>query len=158
MYLKICLKFKLIMLVSMFGIIGCVHSKDDSDIKIAMLKEFYISYNSIWGSDSDFGIIVRELDSMRQKYCTEKFILELNEEVESHGYDHDILTGDLSADENYLQDISIVKDSLMKNWYIVSYKATIEANSKPEKIEVKLQVEVIKEDDKYKINDVKPMH
>ena len=83
--------------------------------------------------------------------------MELNEEVESHGYDHDIVTGDLAADEKYLQDISIVKDSSMKNWYIVSYIGIIIDNSKPVKIEVKLQVEVINEDGSYEINDVRPI-
>ena len=141
-----------------YGVFGPTKSHGgENENKIAMLNEFYIAYNTAWGSDSNFGIIVHQLDSMRQKYCSKKFILELNKEVESHGYDHDIVTGDLAADEKYLQDISIVKDSSMKNWYIVSYIGIIIDNSNPVKIEVKLQVEVINEDGSYKINDVRPI-
>jgi len=140
----------------MFGTIGCVHSKDLNGKKISMLKAFYISYNAIWESDLNFLIKIHQLDSMREEYCSKTLNTKLKEIVEDQGYDHDIMIGDISANKKHLQDISIIENELNKNWFIISYIGVIEDfNFKPVDIEVKLEVEIIEENDSYKINDVR---
>ena len=147
------------MLVSMFGIIGCAHSKDDNDIKIAMLKEFYIAYNVAWGSASDFNIMIKQLDSLQRKYCSKEFKKELDNLFESYGISFDIILDNIRANEKYLEEISIVEDVSRDNLFIVSYTGINKDNNfKPIDKEVNLQVEVLKEGDEFKINDVKPMH
>ena len=155
MYLKICLKFKLIMLVSMFGIIGCVHSKDDSDIKIAMLKEFYIAYNTAWESELNAKQLIHKLDSLKQQYCSKSYRSELQEMFDRAGLDHDLLIGDITANMDYLNDITIIEDDMRENWFVVSYIGYYsDINDKQVKVKVNLRVEIIKEEGRYRINNV----
>jgi len=122
-----------------------------------MIMEFYTKYCNLWNntpSSVPANILDEKIDSLAQKYCTNS----LRDEAKSWFQDgHDLFTNDWGIDVESLKSLSIVKDSTKSNTYTVSYIVETFPISpdKPVKKRITFQVSVIKENDIYKINEVK---
>lgn len=141
---------------SILLIFGCSSYQQDENEITDMLREFYVTYNTVWVTERG-QVLVRRLDSLKEKYCTENLRMSLNEQFEKHGLDHDVLINDLYADLELLSSsLSITKDDDNDNAYFVSYAADIEESANnPVNMKVTIHVFVEKEGDTFKISDVK---
>lgn len=135
-----------------FTNMGC-HAQSNVDDKQAMtmLKHFYTIYNTEWATNHDLNKR-HVLDSLMNIYCTSSLISKISEP----NLDHDMLIKDLYTTVEYLNTITVSKDSTKAGTYIVTYNAPNEDPQGREYIEkVTIHVTVIKEGDSYKIADVK---
>jgi len=130
---------------------SCAQSQNEDEQIIKMLKEFYTAHNAVWTEDIPINILNTQLDSLQEKYCTPKLKAEAKKYLEQ-GFD--LITNEqgLGIENNSL---SVVKDSSMKNTYIVSYESS-DADAANNKIyvQVVINVRVIKENGNYKIDRV----
>lgn len=129
------------------------HAQSNGNDKQAMtmLKHFYTIYNTEWATNH--GLNKRQvLDSLMDIYCTSSLISKISEP----NLDHDLLIKDLGTTVEYLNTITVTKDSTKTGTYIVSYNAPNEDPQGKEYIEkVIIHVTVVKEGESYKIDDVK---
>jgi len=138
---------------------SCLHAQNNSSEKQIekMLLGFYSEYFFIWENTPinptmPINVIHKKLDSLMIKYCTSKLRLEANEHLE---FDVDLLTNNLVS--VYMnEDLRVEKDSSNENIYIVSFNAyNSDAAGRSVKQEVVLRVSVVKEGERYLINEVK---
>ena len=106
----ICLAF--FMLISSNG---CVHSQSDEKQVEEMLKDFYTAYHDAWAKKSAPNILMNELDSLHQIYCTNKLRHELKGLFQDQGLDHDIFTNDYGTDDESIKTLTITKDLTKAN-------------------------------------------
>jgi hypothetical protein len=138
---------------------SCVQAQNSSVNNGAekMIKEFYTKYCNLWKntpSSVPANILHEKIDSLAQNYCTNS----IRNEAKSWFEDgHDLFTNDWGIDLESLKSLSIVKDLTKSNTYSVSYivESYPVSPDKPVKKQITLQVSVIKENDIYKINEVK---
>jgi hypothetical protein len=123
----------------------------DEKQAIAMLKEFYTAYNTVW--TTNHGPSKKEkLDSLQNKYCTQNLITKIREPY----LDHDLLISDSYTEPEYLSTLSVIKDLTKINGYIVSYKApNTDPQGKDYIEQITIHVTVVKERESYKIDSVK---
>ena len=116
---------------------------------VQMLIEFYPIYNKIW-EEADVSVLREQLDSLRQKYCTQRF---RKEYIEAYADGHDVLICDFySKDLKYLK---ITKDNIKESAYCVSYTIISEGSGNKKNIfDVRIQVIVVEEDGEFKIDEV----
>jgi hypothetical protein len=133
--------------------ISAQYNNSDNEI-ITMLNEFYVAYSNIWSTNSHSpDILDSKLDSIQKKYCTLRLRNEAKEYLEDG---HDLLTNDYGIEVESLRTLTIIKDSVEENSYIVSYNVVnSDAANKPVKQNVLLNVFVVKEEETYKIDKVK---
>ena len=134
--------------------VTCVQSQNEDEQIISMLKEFYIAHNAVWTTVPTLSpdIFEWKLDSLQEKYCTTKLRKEAKKYLED-GYD--LMTNEQGFGIESLSTLSIVKDSSKTSSYIVSYiSSDFDASNKPVKQQVTLHVAVVKENGKYKIDEV----
>jgi hypothetical protein len=101
-----------------------------------MLRSFYTSYIT---ENSTFPMNQNKRDSIEKKYCTQNVFKQFREDVE-----YDIFLKSQMVDPRMLKTLTVRKDSIKNDLYFVSY--TYGKNN----ITVKLQV--VKEEEEYKIN------
>lgn len=141
--------FKIITLSSMILIAsGCNAQQGKEDRVLSMLNEFYTAYSKVSFRIED----AQKVDSLQEKYCTE----ELRKEAkEWYGDGHDLLTNDWGIEEKDIKTMEIKKDVSKNDTYIVTYTTFLDnPGNIPQKKDVSLQVSVVKEDEKYKIDKV----
>lgn len=121
----------------------------DDDKAIAMLREFYTAY-----SKADFtSEKIKTTDSLQELYCSLKLKNEAREWLKEG---HDLLTDDLGIIPESIKSLSITKDNLAMNTYVVSYYTlNSDAFNNQIKQKVVLRIEVVKEGEKYKISNLK---
>jgi len=118
---------------------------------IQMLKEFYIAYNSEWISTVNPYPLQKKLDSLRRKYCT----IQLRNKLKKMDLDHDELINDQYTDIKHLKTLTVIKDPIKTNGYIVSYIApTFDPTNKPVEEKIVIHVMVAKENGGFKIASV----
>lgn len=140
----------------LFGSTGCVHSQSDEKQVEVMLKDFYTAYHKAWAKKSTPNVLMNELDSLHQVYCTNSLRVELKKLFQEQGLDHDIFTNDYGTDNESMKTLTITKDLSKVNIYIVSYIVNTEdPSNKIVKEKVVVNLSVKKENDTYKINEVK---
>jgi hypothetical protein len=140
----------------LFSSTGCVRSQIDEKQVEGMLKDFYTAYHKAWAKKSTPNVLMNELDSLHQVYCTNNLRVELKKLFQEQGLDHDIFTNDYGTDDESMKTLTITKDLTKVNSYIVSYFVNTEDPSNKiirEKVVVNLLLK--KENDTYKINEVK---
>ena len=131
--------------------LGCYAQNNDDDKQaIAMLKHFYTIYNTEWATNQSLNTR-HVLDSLMNIYCTSSLISKISEP----NLDHDMLIKDLYTTVEYLNTITVTKDSTKIGAYIVSYNAPNEDPQGREYIDkVIIHVTVVKEGENYKIASV----
>ena len=101
-------------------------------------------------------MLMAELDSLYQVYCTNDLRGELKELFHEQGLDHDIFTDDFGTDDESMKTLTVTKDLTKANSYIVSYWVNTEdPSNRPIKEKVLINLVLKKENDTYKINEVK---
>jgi hypothetical protein len=121
------------------------------------LLEFYSKYLNIWqntpvSQTKSVITLHNRLDSLMKIYCTTKLRKEAMKTFKEA--EADLLTQNLVGDLN--DNLVIVKDSINKDSFIVLFTATyLDIPNKPVKLQVKLQVKLVKEGKSYKINSVR---
>ena len=121
-----------------------------------MLKDFYTAYHDAWAKKSAPNILMNELDSLHQIYCTNKLRHELKGLFQDQGLDHDIFTNDYGTDDESIKTLTITKDLTKANSYIVSYMVSTEdPSNKIIKERVVINLLLKKENDTYKIDEVR---
>jgi hypothetical protein len=141
----------LILLLTVNVIVSKAQDNSFDKQAIAMLKEFYTAYNTAWSTSKGY-VLIRKLDSLQRKYCTQK----LRHEVKESGLDHDPLIGDDYTDVEHLKTLKILKDPAKTDTYIVFYIThTLSAANKPIDEKVIIHVTVAKDNGTYKIASVK---
>jgi hypothetical protein len=144
-----------ILLTILMGNASCASSQSADDQAIKMLEEFYIQYNSIWSGDDDPSNFKTKIFSLQEKYCSEELLKEVRVLFDEYGFDHDLLINDLYGNSVTKKSIKIEKVSESEHRYVVSYPADISEPSKPnETTIVRLNVEVIKEGNSFKLHKV----
>lgn len=139
----------------LFSSSGCFHSQNDEKQVEAMLKDFYTAYHKAWLKKSNPNVLMNELDSLHQIYCTYSLRVELKKLFQEQGLDHDIFTNDYGTNDESMKTLTITKDLTKVNGYIVSFMVNTEDPSNKiikEKVVVNLLLK--KENDIYKINEV----
>jgi hypothetical protein len=125
------------------------------DEAIQMLIEFYTVYNKTW-KEIESPAKEKQLDSLRQKYCTKRlreWLKELGKQWGGFEFAHDVLICDFYTDD--LESLKVTKDNDSKNVYWVAYTAMDEIpGGKKFNYNIKIQVSVIKEDGVFKIDDI----
>ncbi len=121
-----------------------------------MLKDFYTTYSVEWslkGTNKDPRLLGKKLDSLEQKYCTQKLVKEVKDWFNDG---QDLLTNTWGIFEP-VDSLTIVKDLAHKNSYILSYINVDYPQSltMPVKKKIVLHIEVVKEGGHYKIASVK---
>lgn len=151
------MKRKLIFIIAnilLLSNISCISAQDEEKQVSSMLVEFYVAYNTV-SANCGLDILKTKLDSLQQKYCTQKFIKELKKFYEIHGLDHDILINDVYTEDIESLKISVSKDNTRKNAYYVSYIAVVTGmGNRKTNEKVQIHVTVVKEDGNYKIDNV----
>jgi hypothetical protein len=146
-----------ILLISstLFFITSC-NAQNNDDLVFSMLKEFYTSYNLLWSKDIQPNDLIKQMNSLQQKYCTKRFQKELKKIFEVHGLDHDVLINDVyTEDIESLKTMSIIKYNTKENTYLVTYNAVVTGiDYKKINQKVQIYVVVVKEDGQYKIDNV----
>jgi len=134
---------------------GC-NAQNNDDLIVAMLKEFYTSYNILWSKNIQPDNLIKQKDSLQQKYCTKEFQKELKKIFEVHGLDHDVLINDVYSEYiESLKTMSITKDKTKENTYLVTYDAIVTGIDYKKIIQkVQIFVVVVKEDGAFKIDNV----
>ena len=124
-------------------------SLTEEEAIVQMLIEFYTVYNKTWTESGDPYILIGQLDSLRQRYCTQRFKKEAFDEY----LDHDILICDFSTKD--LETINVTKDNVRESTYWVSYTSTIEDfKNKKHTYNIQIQLVMVKEDGEFKIDEV----
>ncbi len=137
--------------------VECTSSQSNDDEAAIMLERFYVEYNNFWSSDIEFSDLEKKLLSLQKQNCTKKLQSKLKEFYQIHGFDHDLMINDLYTDSLTLKKTLVIKKhATEENSYLVSYLAILEEPSgKSIERDVKIIVNVIKEDGVYKIDEVK---
>jgi len=138
-------------------LVGSLHAQNTGSEKMAieMLKRFYIEYGTIWTTKyPNSKVFNYKLDSLAKQYCTS--ILRIRAKKALAGdYGQDLLSNDLMSPK-LNENFQVEKDPKNSNVYIVSFVATnMNASLKYVKQKVVLHVSVVKENDKYKISNVR---
>ncbi|MCD6661158.1 MAG: hypothetical protein LT105_13425 [Lentimicrobium sp.] len=140
----------------LFSSTGCVHSQNDEKQVEVMLRDFYIAYHNAFAKKSSPNVLINELDSLHQVYCTHSLRSELKKLFQEQGLDHDVFTNDYGTDDESINTLTITKDLTKVNSYFVSYIANTEdPSNKIIKEKVVINLLITKENDKYKIDEVK---
>ncbi|MFZ4771727.1 MAG: hypothetical protein ACOYLO_16205 [Ferruginibacter sp.] len=141
----------IILLLSSYS---CVRAQDEEKHIISMLQEFYVAYNTV-SANCGLNVLETKLDSLQQKYCSQKFRKELKKFYAIHGLDHDILINDVYTEDIENLKISVTKDEKRESTYSVSYFAVVTGmGNKKTNEKVQIIVTVVKEDGIYKIDNV----
>lgn len=121
-----------------------------------MIKDFYTKNSKIWENTPTSvpaNVLHEKLDSLAQKYCTKKI---RNEAKAWFVNGQDLFTKDYGMDIESLKTLTITKDTLKANCYIVRYTTSnSDASGKTVKQNVILHISVVKDRDCYKINEIK---
>jgi hypothetical protein len=135
---------------------ACGQAKPNiDDPAINMLKEFYIAYNTAWATTKG-NILIKKLDSLKSRYCTEAYQKELKNEFKEVGLDHDELINDAATDVEHLNTLKVIKDLKKVNEYIVSYVVFgKDVSNNPLQEKIVMHVLVMKENGIYKIAAIK---
>lgn len=137
---------------------ACAQSQNENDKIVSMLREFYYSYNAVWGDFTSCPIeeFETKLFSLQQKYCSKKLQSKIKKYYKIYKFDHDLLTNDYGGTEieTFEQSLSIVQDTTKEYSYIVSYMVNIEHPSTPRTEKNIINLTVVKEDGIYKIDEV----
>ena len=148
--MKKIVKYILVILIIIANV-TCSNSQNEDEQVIEMIKEFYVAHNTAWLEDVTVDVLGRKLDSLQERYCTTKLKVEAKRYFEQ-GFD--LITNEqgMGIESNSL---SVVKDSLKDNTYIVSYES-LDSGASNNKIKVKVVVNVgvVKESGSYKINKI----
>lgn len=137
---------------------GCAHSQSKDEQIISMLKEFYIAYNAVWENAASFK--PEEFEGkvffLQQKYCSNKLQNEIKKYYKTYKLEHDLLTNDFGGtnSEKLKSTLTIIKDAMKENSYIVSYVVEIKAPSTPREEKNVIHLTVINEGGNYKIDEV----
>lgn len=137
---------------------SCIQSQNThyEDEEVKMIKRFYTEFCNVWNntpSSVPANLLNEKIDSLAQGYCTLQIRNKAKEWAE---YGQDKYTNDYGIVSESLKKLMITKDSTKVNSYIVYYTTTnSDASGRPVKQEVILHISVIKENDSYKIDDVK---
>lgn len=136
--------------------VSCVYAQDVVKLVAPMLKEFYIEYNTVCAKNIKPDDLIKQLDSLKRKYCSQSFQKELKKMFKIHGLDHDVLINDVyTEDLKSLKTISVTKDDTRKNCYYVSYIAVVTGmGNKKTNEKVQIHLVVIKENVLLKIDNV----
>jgi hypothetical protein len=154
-YMKMLSIYSLAILM-LFNISSCVSSQSNEKQVEAMLKDFYTAYHNAWAKKSTPSLLLNELDSLHQVYCTISLRGELKKLFQEQGLDHDIFTNDYGTDNESMETMTITKDPNNIESYIISYIVNTEDPSNQIiKKRVSINLFLKKENGTYKINDVK---
>ncbi|NOU62285.1 hypothetical protein [Marinifilum caeruleilacunae] len=135
--------------------LNCVNSQNREKEIINKLNKFYIDYNYAWENETDPIILIQKITDLRQTYCSRKLQSKLNENIQFHGLDHDIIINDLYTTTELISSLSIVKDSIKPNNYRVLYLAeTEDALNNIIKTQVCINLKIITEDNTFKIDSI----
>lgn len=118
---------------------------NDQAAKIAMLKSFYTEYiiaNTKSPSDE------KEIDAIKKKYCTAKFLKALAEKQASGELDYDIFVSAQEYDIEWLKTLKIAPSATF-NIFRVTYDMNFEDD------QALVRPVVVKENGKFKIDDIK---
>jgi hypothetical protein len=119
----------------------------EEDAIIQMLIEFYTVYNKTW-IEADVSILKEQLDSLRRKYCTQRFIEEMFDEY----LDYDVLM-DFGMED--LESLKVTKDNSRENTYWVTYIGVSETPwGEKSYYDIKIHLVVVKENGVFKIDEV----
>lgn len=148
--------FRFNFLLYIFFLNSCIYAQNPNRelLIIEMLEGFYTEYNEIWTVKPPLSpeIFEKKIDSLLAQYCTKIFYQEVKIALKNG---QDLMTKDLgSVDLN--ENLRVEKDASSENIYIVSFNAyNSDAAGKSVKQEVVLRVSVVKEGERYLINEVK---
>ncbi|MGC9342618.1 MAG: hypothetical protein ACP5E3_07965 [Bacteroidales bacterium] len=138
--------------------VSCAQSQDENEQIISMLKKFYITYNSLWENATTYTPkeFENKVFSLQQEYCSDRLQGEIKKYYETYKLEHDLLTNDFGGtnSKKLKSTLSIVKDTIKENSYIVSYMVEIKAPSTPHYEKNTIHLTVIKEKGNYKIDKV----
>lgn len=130
-----------------------MESSADSGIEaMNTIKQFYTLYNAEWTSSRNPYEKKHILDSITYKFCTKELVTQIREP----DLEHDLFIKDVYTTPEYLNTISVSRDSTSLNTFIVTYKAPLEDPQGKEYIDtVTIYVSVINLDGTYKISAIK---
>jgi hypothetical protein len=134
--------------------VACYVQTDDQK-SITMLKTYYIEHEKVWREfyPKSPDVFYEKLYALQSKYCTKKLQNLSKKLLDEPGTD--VLTYDRGIDTNALKMMTIVKDPVKKNIYLINYDTLIRVGgAKFKKIHVTLNVVVIKVGEDYKIASV----
>lgn len=94
--------------------VHCSAQSFDDDNNIVLLKEFYYIHQTYIYKDS----VSLFVDSIYAKYCTEALI---DKAKKLRKFDHDMYTDDWGITKEALNSLTIQKNALRDNSYIVTY-------------------------------------
>ncbi|RZJ68772.1 MAG: DUF3828 domain-containing protein [Flavobacterium sp.] len=118
---------------------------DDQQTKIAMLKSFYTEYII---ANSKTPIDEKEVDAIKKKYCTAKFLKQLAAQQAGGETDYDIFVSAQDYDIEWLKSLKI-EPSATFNVFRVTYDMNFEDD------QALIRPVVAKENGKFKIDDIK---
>lgn len=117
----------------------------DKEAKIAMLKGFYTEY--IVANSKEI-VDAKEVEAIKQKYCTAKFLKHLEEQKASGELDSDLFVSADEFDVNWLKTLKI-EPAATFNVFRVTYDMGFEDD------QALIRPVVVKEKGKFKIDDIK---
>lgn len=128
----------------------CLNEDDDV---VSMLKEFYFKYKQAWHTlDKDW---TERICLVIENYCTKTFYENIKKEFYENGIEHDMFTADYGLDEESINSFVLSRDDKVKNVYCLTFSVTTESPTQIlYKQSVQIQLEIVKEKDCYKINNI----
>lgn len=146
-------RISLILFVGFFTL-NIIHAQSPSDDQqaIAMLRKFYISYDSAWVNIENPVTLKNKLLSLQQSYCSTTLQSKINVYYTMYGLDHDLILNDIVTDTStFLNTLTVIKDTTQEYTYIVSFISNINDPGDSSQRLISLRVSLVKERNIFKI-------
>lgn len=146
---SVLLVFTLVSLTSKCQVQKIINEKE----AISMINKFYTNYNREWSTGNP-NTLKQRLYSLQNKYCTNRLIKKIRDPY----FEHDPLTNDIYTDMDFLNTLSIVRDSSKSNTYVVTYIAHnpyySKVHRKDPKEKVNIRLQIVKYNGELKIDKI----
>jgi hypothetical protein len=157
--LNIIINMKRIYLILLIGFftLSIIHAQSPSDDQqaIAMLRKFYISYDSAWVNIENPVTLKTKLLSLQQSHCSTTLQNKINVYYTMYGLDHDLILNDIVTDAStFLNTLNVIKDTTQEYTYKVSFVSNINDPGDSSQRNISLRVSLVKENNLFKINNI----
>ena len=117
-------------------------SKTSEKDALIFIKSFYTEYIKLSDSPN-----LKKIETLKQKYCSQKLLKSINDDLESGDLDYDVFVNAQDIDEKWLKTLSVNRE-LKSNIYSVSYFDNYQRKT------IKIKLKIINKGGKYLIDNI----
>lgn len=146
-----------------FAVVMTTHAEINQNLSIGkrldqdaveFLKEFYLSYNSVWCQNLNPSQLKGKLKHLQSQYCSKKLQKELSS---ISSLDEDRFIAGYYANKDEIKTLKVTPLPGGNN-FLVSYKVNVDNFGTKTTIVVKVEIGLISSSGKFKIDSVNPLY